>query len=157
MTATLLVHAPATWAKPHGHGDAAQSRCQLSSATPHVVDRGLPRQHRVQVGVSQPTQPTAASRFLLLPRFLHTFRTAWIEGDSPTMISATPGWRSCTIFNAFAQLAQWAAGWVLAALRRPSPPSHKRSDPMLRKLGRSSGFDRDTPKHHRRVLQQTGR
>ena len=68
VTAALLVYAPATWAKPHGHGDAAQTWYQLSSASPHVVDMGLPR-HRVQVGV---LQPTVASGTLLLPRFLHT-------------------------------------------------------------------------------------
>ena len=68
VTASLLVPAPATWAKPNGHGDAAETQCLRSSATPHVVDMG----YRLQVGVFQPTQPKVASRTLLLQGFLHT-------------------------------------------------------------------------------------
>ena len=69
VTASLLVHAPGTWAEVMV---MLLKRIRLSSATPHVVDMGLLRHHWVQVGVLQPTQPPVASRTLLLSGFLHT-------------------------------------------------------------------------------------
>ena len=48
------------------------------------------------------------------------------------IMSATLGCRCFFIFNASAQLAQWAAGLDLTALRRPKPPSHRGSDALIR-------------------------
>ena len=49
-----------------------------------------------------------------------------------TIVSATPGCLCLIIFNASAQLAQWAAGLDLVALRKLKPPSHRGSDAWIR-------------------------